>query len=136
MRVLPAGVAASGAALVDFAMDGMLDLVEVNYGAPVKLWQNVGSPELGNWEEVRLTQPGPNVDAIGAWIEVQIGSKTLRRELTIGGGHAGGQLGWTHFGLGAAQSAQVRVQWPDGDVGAWREVSANQLVRIDRSEAK
>ena len=25
-----------------------------------------------------------------------------RRELTVGGGHVGGQLGWTHFGLGPA----------------------------------
>src|SRR5205085_1679355 len=27
-----------GAALADFNLDGMLDLVEVNYGAPVRLW--------------------------------------------------------------------------------------------------
>ena len=27
-------------------------------------------------------------------------SRIMRRELTVGGGHAGGQLGWIHFGLG------------------------------------
>ena len=32
----------------------------------------------------------------------------------IGGGHAGGQILPRHFGLGAAQVAQVRVTWPDG----------------------
>ena len=37
---------------------------------------------------------------IGAWIEVTVGETTLRREVTVGGGHAGGQLGWIHFGLG------------------------------------
>ena len=47
-----------------------------------------------------LAQPGPNRDAIGAWIEVKVGDTTLRRELTVGGGHAGGELGWVHFGLG------------------------------------
>ncbi|HEY4190942.1 MAG TPA: VCBS repeat-containing protein, partial [Candidatus Limnocylindrales bacterium] len=32
-----------GAALVDFNQDGLLDLVEANLGAPVRLWRNVGS---------------------------------------------------------------------------------------------
>lgn len=100
-----------GAVLADFAMDGMLDLVEVNYGEPVRVWQNVGSGDaarptpMGNWLEVRADQSGPNRDAVGSWLEVQIGKSVIRRELTIGGGHAGGQLGWVHFGLGAARSA-------------------------------
>jgi hypothetical protein len=84
----------------------MLDLVEVNYGAPVKLWRNVGSGDAakpapdGQLARARGHQPGPNRDAIGAWIEVKVGDDTMRRELTVGGGHAGGQLGWVHFGLG------------------------------------
>ena len=128
-----------GAALADFGMDGMLDLVEVNYGQPVRVWRNVGSGDAsraarqGNWLGVRLQQPGGNRDAIGAWIEVQVGKTTLRRELTIGGGHAGGQLGWTHFGLGAAPQVQVRVQWPDGVVGPWQTVTSNQFLVLNRS---
>ena len=43
----------------------------------------------------------------------------MRREVTVGGGHAGGELGWIHFGLGPATSADVRVHWPDGEVGPW-----------------
>ena len=30
------------------------------------------------------------------------GDRVMRREVTVGGGHAGGQLGWIHFGLGDA----------------------------------
>src|SRR5204863_9316612 len=84
-----------GAALVDVNLDGMLDLVEVNYGGAVRLWRNVGAGDaaqprqLGHWLGIRLSQTAPNVDAIGAWIEVQVGATTLRRELTVGGGHAG-----------------------------------------------
>jgi hypothetical protein len=130
-----------GAALADFNLDGLLDLVEVNYGAPVKLWRNVGSgdaakpAQMGNWLAVEATQPGPNRDAIGAWIEVKVGDTTMRRELTIGGGHAGGQLGWTQFGLGPSSQAQVRVRWPDGVVGPWINVAANRHVQIDRSSS-
>ena len=127
-----------GAALADFNLDGMLDLVEVNYGAPVKVWRNVGTGttaapvQMGNWLSVQAAQPGPNRDAIGGWIEVKVGDATQRRELTIGGGHAGGQLGPTHFGLGPSAEAQVRVRWPDGVVGTWMRVTANQRVVIDR----
>jgi len=131
---------ARGAALADFNLDGMLDLVEVNYGDRVRVWRSVGAgdaaqpAQMGNWLSIRLRQAAPNRDAIGAWIEVQLGDSVLRRELTIGGGHAGGQLGWTHFGLGLAGAAQVRIQWPDGEVGPWLAVTANQFVEVDRDQ--
>ena len=123
-----------GAALADFNLDGMLDLVEVNYHTGVKVWRNVGSKpaQMGNWLAIQPSQPGPNRDAIGAWIEVKVGDTTLTRELTIGGGHAGGQLGPSHFGLGPAADAQVRIQWPDGEIGPWIRVTANQFVSIER----
>jgi len=127
-----------GAAVTDFNLDGLLDLVLVNYGANVVLWRNVGAGapdqpvQMGNWIAVRLRQDGPNRDAIGAWLEVRIGDLTIRREVTIGGGHAGGQLGWLYFGLGPASSAQVRVQWPDGEVGPWLPVRATEFGIIAR----
>ena len=130
-----------GAALADFNLDGMLDLVVVNYGAPVRVWRNVGAGDaaspraMGNWLALRITQPSPNVDAIGSWVEVRVGGRTVRRELTIGGGHAGGQLGWIHFGVGDARSAEVRVIWPEGVASPWHEVGANQFMVFRRGEA-
>jgi hypothetical protein len=129
---------ARGAALVDFNLDGLLDLVVVNLRENVKIWRNVGSgtadhpKAMGNWLALRLRQPGGDRDVVGAWIEVRTGPRVQRRELTIGGGHAGGQLGWIHFGLGAARDAQVRVQWPDGQWGPWVHVPANQFAYVDR----
>ena len=127
-----------GAAVVDLNLDGLLDLVLVNHGAPMVAWRNVGSgtPEApgatGRWLAVRLAQPGGNRDAIGAVLEVQAGEATIRRELVVGGGHAGGQLGWTHVGLGRADRARVRVRWPDGATGPWLDVAADQFVDIAR----
>jgi len=108
------------------------------WAAGVKVWRNVGSGDatkpvqMGNWLAIQPTQTGPNRDAIGARIEVKVGETTMRRELTVGGGHAGGQIGPTHFGLGTAGEAQVRVLWPDGSAGSWMTVSKNQFVVIDR----
>jgi hypothetical protein len=127
-----------GAALADFNLDGMLDLIEVNYGAPVRVWRNVGAGDashpraMGNWLALRLLQSAPNVDAVGAWVEVRVGDRILRRELTVGGGHAGGQLGWIHFGLGDATTADVRVAWPGGETGPWVRVTANQFLVVRR----
>lgn len=131
-----------GAALADFNLDGMLDLVEVNRREKVKLWRNVGSGEadrpapIGNWISLQLEQSGPNHDAIGSWIEVRIGERIIQREVTIGGGHAGGQLGWIHFGLGDADRAELRVQWPDGETGPWLVVEANQFVTVERGASE
>jgi hypothetical protein len=87
---------------------------------------------MGRWLEVRATQPGGNRDAIGAWIEVRVGDAVVRRELTIGGGHAGGQLGPVHFGLGPAAESEVRVLWPDGEAGPWFRVSSDQTIEVSR----
>ena len=132
-----------GAALADLNLDGRPDLVEVFYGDPVHLWRNDGlaapastSAPAGHWLDVRPTQPGPNRDAIGSWIEVAVGDMTLRREVTIGGGHESGQLGWQHFGLGPVAGARVRVQWPDGQVGPWLDATADEFAVIDRATGR
>ena len=127
-----------GAALADFNLDGMLDIVEVNRRENVKLWRSVGSGDadrpapIGNWISLQLEQSGPNRDAIGSWLEVRIGDRTIQREVTIGGGHAGGQLGWIHFGLGDADRVEIRVKWPNGESGPWMGVAANQFVMVER----
>ena len=129
---------ARGAALVDLDGDGMLDLVVANFGDPVRIWRNVGSgtatapAPMGHWIGVKATQPGPNRDAIGAWVDISIGSLTIHRELTVGGGHVGGQLVPIHVGLGPATAARVRVTWPDGEVGPWVDVKADEVVSIAR----
>jgi hypothetical protein len=133
-----AGVAsveqARGAALADFNLDGLIDMVVVNRNSPAQLWRNT-STDAGRWIEVKLDQPAPNRDAIGAWIEVRCEDRpVMRREVTVGGGHAGGQAGWWHFGLGEIEAADVRVTWPDGSAGDWQPVKAARFYVLKRGE--
>lgn len=127
-----------GAALADLNLDGLLDLVEVNYRADTVVWRNVGSgtadapAPMGHWLMLDIEQSGPNRDAIGAWVDVRIGDVTARHELTIGGGHISGELGWLHLGLGPATSAEVRVVWPDGEEGPWLPIDADQFAIVER----
>jgi hypothetical protein len=127
-----------GAALVDLNADGMLDLVEVNRAENVRVWRNVGTGTAeepaapGLWLSVRVRQPAPNTDAVGAWVEVRAGGSVQRQQVLVGGGHAGGQLGWLHWGLGSDRDPEVRVTWPDGEEGEWLPVDADTFVVVDR----
>jgi len=129
---------ARGGALVDLDLDGSLDLVQVLREANVALWRNVGAGDppaaisMGHWIALDLDQPGPNHDAIGAWVDIRLGERTITRERTVGGGHASGELGWMHVGLGMADAAEVRVTWPDGEVGPWLAVGADTFGLIER----
>ena len=131
-----------GAAVSDLNLDGRLDLVVVERREPLRTWRNVGRGEagkpapMGNWLAVELAQDGPNVDAVGSWIEVRSAGRTIAREVTIGGGHAGGELGPSHFGLGVAKDARIRVHWPDGEQSGWLDTGVNRRVRIERGLAE
>jgi enediyne biosynthesis protein E4 len=128
-----AGVASTetsrGGMIVDFNLDGLLDLVVVNRNAGAQVWRNT-SKSAGHWLQVQLEQPAANRNGIGAWIEVRQGQTVLRREVTSGGGHASGHIGWWHFGLGAADKAEVRVLWPDGHQGLWQTIASDKFYRL------
>jgi enediyne biosynthesis protein E4 len=131
---------ARGAVVVDLNLDGLLDMVIVNRQEAATLWRNVGRGDaeqpaaMGHWLDVRLRQPAPNVDAIGAWVDVRAGGRTTTREVTLGGGHVSGDLGWLHSGIGSVARAEVRVHWPDGTTGPWMQVGADQRLSIVRGE--
>ena len=131
-----------GGMLVDLNGDGLLDMLVVNRWDKAQLWRNVGAGTadkplpMGHWLQLRLKQAGANRDAVGAWVEVDLGDamgkRVIRQELTVGGGHASGHLGWMHFGLGSAQAARVRVQWPQGTWGPWQAVAADSFYNVDK----
>jgi hypothetical protein len=122
--------AGRGAGLADFNNDGALDLVVVNRNGPTEIWRNTATG--AHWVKVVLSQPAPNTDAIGAFVEVRIGDLVQSHEVTIGGGHVSGVLGPQHFGLGDATEAELRVIWPDGTQGDWQKVDADQTVTLTR----
>ena len=139
-----------GGMLADLNGDGLLDMVVVNRWDKAQLWRNVGTgtadkPQpmgaAGHWLQLRLKQTGGNRDAVGAWVEVDLGDRMqqlgkqriIRQELTVGGGHASGHMGWLHFGLGAATTVKVRVQWPFSDFGPWQTVAADGFYVMDKT---
>jgi hypothetical protein len=119
-----------GAVFEDLNLDGRLDLAVVNRRADLELYENTGAD--GNWLLAELSAPAPNTRAVGAVIEVEAGGKLHTREVTAGGGHAGGSAVAHHFGLGDAATVRLRVIWPDRHEGDWQEISANQRISLGR----
>lgn len=135
---LEAGVASMnvsrGAALTDFNLDGLVDLVVTNRWKPAQVWRNV-TPDAGHFIEIGLKGEGGNRDGIGSWIEVKHDGHVLRREITIGGGHAGGSLGWHHFGVGKDTDVEFRVIWPDGAADEWQKVASDAFYWVSPKKA-
>ena len=112
-----------GAAFADLNGDGALDILTINRNQPVRLFS--GKP-MGNWIAVDPRANGINAYAVGATVEVKAGDRTQRQTRAIGGGHASGQLLPLHFGIGQANSAEVRVIWANGEIGSWHRLSAGE----------
>ena len=110
-----------GAQVVDFNLDGLLDIVVVNRWQNAELWRSSGALP-GGWLQLRLDQPGSNRNAIGAVIELRRGEVVERHEVTSGGGHVSGSVGWLHFGLGGATTGELRVIWPNGTAEDWQSL--------------
>jgi hypothetical protein len=130
-----------GALIDDFNLDGKVDILAINRTQPATLFRNLGADDgaggvkpMGNWTEIRLIEPNPNRNAVGAKISVKIGNRVLNRTIQVGGGDASGHAGWVHVGLGTSERAEVRVLWPDGEQSHIYRIFANQFVVIDRSK--
>jgi len=67
-------------------------------------------------------------------LAIKTGNKTQVRQIQLGGGHASGQLGFTHVGLGVAERATLRIQWPDGEWSASYRLFANHFAVITRGD--
>jgi hypothetical protein len=120
-----------GAALVDLNKDGLLDLAVINRRAPMELYQNT-STETGAWLGVSLVRQTGNRFEVGAVVTVttELGAET--QQLSVGGGHAGGQLVPLHFGLGAATTAKVQVEFPDATLQTYTVDALNQTLTLTR----
>jgi len=100
-------------ACADVDDDGALDLATNPLGAPLRLFMN---KEGRRRPAVRIGIAGewPNVDAIGALVEVEVSGRTIPLEVMAGGaGYLGMNDARVHAGLGDSPRAdRVSVTWP------------------------
>jgi hypothetical protein len=106
------GGSAQPAAVADFDGDGRLDIAVGNLPGSEELFRN--DAVSGNTLVVRLAGRASNRAAIGARIVATAGTLRMTREVASSSGRSShGQLA-AHFGLGAAETADLEIRWPSG----------------------
>ncbi len=116
-----------GSATADYDNDGDLDIVINSIGSDLILLEN--QETAGNWLTVDLGSFAPGT-LVTATLE---DGQTLAREVHAGSSYLSSEDARCHFGLGASDEvAELRVQWPDGEETMIENVSANQILEIER----
>jgi hypothetical protein len=131
------GVAAAhasrGCAFGDFDNDGDLDILIVNLNEPPSLLRN----DLGgrnHWLKVKLIGTKSNRSAIGARVTCRYGDRRQVQEVLSQSSFYSVNDPRLHFGLGAAETANLEVRWPSGAVETYAKVAADRIVVIKEGE--
>ncbi len=118
-----------GCAFGDFDNDGDIDILIVNLNEPPSLLRNDLSGR-NHWLKVKLIGTKSNRSAIGSRVTCLYGSKRQAQELTAQSSFYSSNDPRLHFGLGAAEIADLEVRWPSGAVQMLRGVKANHIITI------
>jgi hypothetical protein len=121
-----------GLVAFDRDRDGDLDLLQTTNttGGPLRLLDNQPTGTPGNYLVVEPRSSGPNHFAIGAVVRVTAGSLQMMRPIQAGTSIMSQEPAEAHFGLGAAATVSVTVEWPGGTQTTVAGVAANQIVTI------
>ncbi len=124
-----------GCAFGDFDNDGDLDILIVNLNEPPSLLRNDVTGDF-RWLKIKLIGTTCNRSAIGARVLARYEGKQQVQEVMSQSSYFSTNDRRLHFGLGAAETADVEVWWPGGAKQSFAKLSANRLYVIRQGSAK
>jgi hypothetical protein len=132
-EILPAAGRAAAFGDVDGDLD--IDILIVNRDGPAHLLIN-SAPTTGRAVLFRvLNEHG--ADAIGARVTMELGSRTVRRDVRTGYSYLACNDPRIHVGVGEARSvADVRVRWNDGTTEHFGDFDTGALHHLRRGSGR
>lgn len=118
-----------GCAFGDFDNDGDIDVVIVNLHEPPSLLRNDVTGD-GRWLKVKLIGTKSNRSAIGGRVTVRYGARVQCQEVLSQSSFYSANDLRLHFGLGAVDTVDVSVRWPNGVLESFARVKANQILTL------
>ncbi len=127
----------NGAATTDLDNDGDLDYVVNNLNDQAMVYQNLAADKkTGNYLQFQLSGAAPNVMGIGATITIETNNGLQYQRMTPNRGIFSSLEYLLHFGLGQANKVdKVTVRWPDGKSQVLTNISVNQRIVLNQSDA-
>ena len=123
-----------GAAFADIDGDGDLDVVLTQIGGPPLLLRNDQNLHH-HWIRLKLIGTKSNRDAIGAWIKVRVGGRTLSRQVMPTRSYLSQSELPVTFGLGDATVVDsVEIQWPSGVTQRLNPPAIDRLTVINEAQ--
>ncbi|OLE53196.1 MAG: hypothetical protein AUG51_14480 [Acidobacteria bacterium 13_1_20CM_3_53_8] len=121
-----------GVGIADFNGDGRLDMIINNNNETPFLYLN-NLAKSGNAIVLKLVGTRSNHDAIGAYVRLTAGGKTMTRQVEAGSGYASEAWLPLHFGLGSAERIDsIEITWPSGLVQRIEGAELNALIGVNR----
>ncbi len=122
-----------GASFADIDGDGDLDVIITASGQAPRLLRNDQNLQH-NWLRFKLLGTKCNRDAIGAWIEVELADRVLRRQVMPTRSYVSQVELPVTIGLGNTDRVRsVIIRWPDGSQQEVPDIQINQTYEIEQS---
>jgi enediyne biosynthesis protein E4 len=122
-------VSGRGCATGDYDNDGDLDLV-VNCVNDVPQLLRCDSTLRNTWIKIKCIGTKSNRSAIGARLYCVTGKRKQMDEVRSGGSYLSQNDLRVHFGLAKAETADIEIHWPSGQVDKLPALAANRIYTV------